>query len=274
MNKQLLVTSLFVSVTLGAYSSPIFTIFDLNSSILLQNESDTDKIESVGEKLLAFDFPKNKSKSSKKTEEDYVDDEDDDESVGEATDSNDDDIDDADDDDDDDDFDQDDDIISASSSSDDDDLDSDGDDNNVSYSKSGGFADIKSKLDKRNKNLPESKNEYHIHKNAPARTVTNKLDPQGAMTEYITYFYGDEIEMKHTVSFLANGNVNINGTCKANFTTNTPSKSWSNSRTVNGQTVMEFYYFNGKIKASFTLTPLRNGTTNVNYNTSVVDPNI
>ena len=94
------------------------------------------------------------------------------------------------------------------------------------------------------------------------------------MTEYITYFYGDEIEMKHTVSFLANGNVNINGSCKANYNTNTPSKSWSNSRKANGQTIMDFYYFNGKIKATFTLTPLRNGITNVNYNTLVVDPNI
>ena len=143
-----------------------------------------------------------------------------------------------------------------------------------SPSKGGGFADIKALIDKKNQYLPVSKTEYHIHKNAPARTLTNKLDPQGSMTEYITYFYGDEIEMKHTVSFLANGNVNINGSCKANFTANTPSKSWSNSKKVNGQTVMEFYYFNGKIKASFTLTPLRNGATNVTYNTLVVDPNI
>ena len=143
-----------------------------------------------------------------------------------------------------------------------------------SPSKGGGFADIKALIDKKNQYLPVSKTEYHIHKNAPARTFTNKLDPQGTMTEYITYFYGDEIEMKHTVSFLANGNVNINGSCKANFTANTPSKSWSNSKKVNGQTIMEFYYFNGKIKASFTLTPLRNGATNVTYNTLVVDPNI
>jgi hypothetical protein len=143
-----------------------------------------------------------------------------------------------------------------------------------SPSKGGGFADIKALIDKKNQYLPVSKTEYHIHKNAPARTLTNKLDPQGSMTEYITYFYGDEIEMKHTVSFLANGNVNINGSCKANFTANTPSKSWSNSKKVNGQTIMEFYYFNGKIKASFTLTPLRNGATNVTYNTLVVDPNI
>ena len=163
-------------------------------------------------------------------------------------------------------------IDESSSSADDDEEEYDDVDN--SSSKGGGFADIKALIDKKNQYLPVSKTEYHIHKNAPARTLTNKLDPQGSMTEYITYFYGDEIEMKHTVSFLANGNVNINGSCKANFTANTPSKSWSNSKKVNGQTIMEFYYFNGKIKASFTLTPLRNGATNVTYNTLVVDPNI
>lgn len=256
MNKQLLVTSLFVSITLGAYSSPIFTIFDLNSSNLLQNESDTDKIESVGEKFLAFNLPKDKSKNSKNAEEDDVEDEDDEE-------------------------DYDDESIDESSSSDDetdDDYDYDSSSPSLSHShspsKGSGFADIKALIDKKNQSLPVSKTEYHIHKNAPARTITNKLDPQGTMTEYITYFYGDEIEMKHTVSFLANGNVNINGSCKANFTANTPSKSWSNSKKVNGQTIMEFYYFNGKIKASFTLTPLRNGATNVTYNTLVVDPNI
>ncbi|MBR4570922.1 MAG: hypothetical protein IKO19_09725 [Candidatus Riflebacteria bacterium] len=173
--------------------------------------------------------------------------------------------------------DYDDESIDESSSSDDetdDDYDYDSSSSSPSPSKGGGFADIKALIDKKNQSLPVSKTEYHIHKNAPARTLTNKLDPQGAMTEYITYFYGDEIEMKHTVSFLANGNVNINGSCKANYTTNTPSKSWSNSKKVNGQTIMEFYYFNGKIKASFTLTPLRNGATNVTYNTLVVDPNI
>ncbi|MBP5469111.1 MAG: hypothetical protein J6Z11_07700, partial [Candidatus Riflebacteria bacterium] len=171
----------------------------------------------------------------------------------------------------------DDESIDESSSSDDEadnDYDYDSPSSSPSTSKGGGFADIKALIDKKNQSLPVSKTDYHIHKNAPARTFTNKLDPQGAMTEYITYFYGDEIEMKHTVSFLANGSVNINGSCKANFTANTPSKSWSNSKKVNGQTIMEFYYFNGKIKASFTLTPLRNGTTNVTYNTLVVDPNI
>ena len=160
------------------------------------------------------------------------------------------------------------------SESEDENADDDYDSPSPSPSKGGGFADIKALIDKKNQYLPVSKTEYHIHKNAPARTLTNKLDPQGSMTEYITYFYGDEIEMKHTVSFLANGNVNINGSCKANYTTNTPSKSWSNSKKVNGQTIMEFYYFNGKIKASFTLTPLRNGATNVTYNTLVLDPNI
>ncbi|MBQ3644644.1 MAG: hypothetical protein II961_08615 [Candidatus Riflebacteria bacterium] len=177
--------------------------------------------------------------------------------------------------------DYDDESIDESSSSDDEtdddyDYDSSSPSPSLSHSpsKGSGFADIKALIDKKNQSLPVSKTEYHIHKNAPARTITNKLDPQGSMTEYITYFYGDEIEMKHTVSFLANGNVNINGSCKANFTANTPSKSWSNSKKVNGQTIMEFYYFNGKIKASFTLTPLRNGATNVNYNTLVVDPNI
>lgn len=171
---------------------------------------------------------------------------------------------------DDDDDDDDDESTSSSSDSDDDDEEDDDD----TSSKGGGFGDIKSALDNKNKSLPESKTEYHIHKNAPARSVTNKLDPQGLITEYITYFYGDEIEMKHTVSFLANGNINVNGNIKANFQTNTPAKSWSNSRKVNGQTIMDFYYYNGKIKATFTFTPLGNGSTNVNYNTIVVDPNI
>ncbi len=166
--------------------------------------------------LIAFNW------NDSKKESDYEEESDDDENIGEATDVNDDDDDES--------------IDESSNSQDEDDVD---DDN--SSSEGSGFANIKSLIDKKNQYLPESKTEYHIHKNAPPRTVTNKLDPQGAMTEYITYFYGDEIELKHTVAFLANGNVNINGTCKANFTTNTPNKSWSNSRKANGQTIMEFY---------------------------------
>ena len=200
--------------------------------------------------MLAFNW------NTGKKESDYEEQSEDDEEIGEEE--------------------YDDDVSNDESSSIDDEADDnyDYDSSSPSTSKGGGFADIKALIDKKNQSLPVSKTEYHIHKNAPARTLTNKLDPQGSMTEYITYFYGDEIEMKHTVSFLANGNVNINGSCKANFTANTPSKSWSNSKKVNGQTIMEFYYFNGKIKASFTLTPLRNGATNVTYNTLVVDPNI
>ena len=116
--------------------------------------------------------------------------------------------------------------------------------------------------------------EYHVHKNAPHRSYSKKLDAKGLITEYYTHFYGDEIVMKHTVSFLANGNVNVNGNIKANFKTNTPAKSWSNSKQVNGQTIMDFYYFNGKIKATFTITPLNNGTTNVKYDCNVLDHNI
>ena len=263
MNNKLLAVTMFVSIAMGAYSAPIYTVLDLNSSLLIENDSSNDSLESDSEKLLALNTPKSKSKKSKQeVEEDEVEDEDvdveefddeeaesDSENEGDDSDSDDDES------------------TSALADSDDDDDDDSG-------SNGGGFGDIKSKLEDKNSTLPESKSDFHVHKNAPARSVTNKLDPQGLMTEYITYFYGDEIEMRHTVSFLANGSVNVNGNIKANYQTNTPAKSWSNSRKVNGQTIMDFYYYNGKIKATFTLTPLSNGSTNVNYYTTVVDPNI
>ena len=267
MNNKILATTMFLSIALGAYSAPIYTILDLNSSVLIQNDSSKDSLESVGEKLLALNIPKGKSKKSKKeVEEEEIEDEDDESFDDEEVDS--------DSENEGDDSDDDDENIDSDDDSDGDDDDEDVDSDDDTVSNGGGFGDIKSKLEDKNSTLPESKTEYHIHKNAPARTVTNKLDPQGLMTEYITYFYGDEIEMKHTVSFLANGSVNVNGNIKANFQTNTPAKSWSNSRNVNGQTIMDFYYYNGKIKATFTLTPLRNGTTNIGYNCNVLDPNI
>ena len=69
--------------------------------------------------------------------------------------------------------------------------------------------------------------EYHVHKNAPHRSYSKKLDAKGLITEYYTHFYGDEIVMKHTVSFLANGQININGGCTVNYKTNTPDKGWN-----------------------------------------------
>ena len=116
---------------------------------------------------------------------------------------------------------------------------------------------------------------YHVHKNAPHRSYSNKIDSAGLITDYITYFYGDEIEMKHRVSFLANGQININGTCTANFRVNTPDKGWNNtSKNAKGQTIVTCYYFQGKIKAVFTITNRGNGNMTVNYAPSIVDPNI
>ena len=77
MNNKLLATAAFVSIALGAYSAPIFTVLDLNSSLLIQNESSKDSLESDSEILLALNRPKNK-KSKKEVEE-----EDDDEELSE-----------------------------------------------------------------------------------------------------------------------------------------------------------------------------------------------
>ncbi len=117
--------------------------------------------------------------------------------------------------------------------------------------------------------------QYHVHKNAPHKSFSKNIDDKGLITEYYTYFYGDEIVMKHTVSFLANGQININGGCAIHFKANTPDKSWNNtSKNDKGQTIVTCYYYSGKIKAVFTITNKGNGNTTVNYVPSIVDPNI
>ena len=116
---------------------------------------------------------------------------------------------------------------------------------------------------------------YHVHKNAPHKSFSKKLDEKGLITEYYTYFYGDEIIMKHTVSFLANGQININGGCTTHFKTNTPDKGWNNTtKNSKGQTVVTCYYYQGKVKAVFTITNNGNGNYNINYTPEIVDPNI
>ena len=78
MNNKILAITMFLSIALGAYSAPIYTILDLNSSLLIQSDSSKDSLESVGEKLLALNIPKGKSKKSKKeVEEEEIEDEDD-----------------------------------------------------------------------------------------------------------------------------------------------------------------------------------------------------
>ena len=116
---------------------------------------------------------------------------------------------------------------------------------------------------------------YHIHKNAPHRSFSKKIDAQGLITDYYTYFYGDEMLMQHRVSFLANGQININGTCTAYFKTNTPDKGWNKTiKNDKGQTVVTCYYFQGKVRAVFTITNKGNGNMSVNYYGEIVDPNI
>ena len=117
--------------------------------------------------------------------------------------------------------------------------------------------------------------QYHVHKNTPHKSFSKKIDGKGLITEYYTYFYGDEIVMKHTVSFLANGQININGGCTVHFKANTPEKSWNNSsKNDKGQTIVTCYYYSGKIKAVFTITNQGNGNMQVNYVPQIVDPNI
>ena len=101
--------------------------------------------------------------------------------------------------------------------------------------------------------------QYHIHKNAPHRSFSNKIDAKGLITDYITYFYGDEIIMKHRVSFLANGQININGNCTTNFKVRTPDKGWNNTSKNGNQTIVTCYYYQGKIKAAFTISNNGNG---------------
>ena len=153
MNNKLLATAAFVSIALGAYSAPIYTVLDLNSSLLIQNESSKDILETDGEKLLALNLPKDKRKGSKKEDvEDETDDEDeetsddeevDDDSENEGDDSDDDDGD------------------EAGADTDDGDDDDDGadytddGDEDSEPSNGNGFGDIKSQLEDKNSTLPE-----------------------------------------------------------------------------------------------------------------------
>ena len=267
MNNKILATTMFLSIALGAYSAPIYTILDLNSSLLIQNDSSKDSLESVGEKLLALNIPKGKSKKSKKeVEEEEVEDEDeessDDEEVGSDSENEGDDSDD------------DDDNIDSDDDSDGDDDDEDVDSDDDTDSNGGGFGDIKSKLEDKNSTLPESKTEYHIHKNAPHNTVVNRLDPQGNLQEYITYLYGDEIIMKFTFSLLANGRYHIDGKVHSNYKTVTPATMVGNTKDFGSYRLTEFDVYGGKIKATFKITPLRNGGVNIDYNWKIIDPNI
>ena len=276
MNNKLLATAAFVSIALGAYSAPIYTVMDLNSSLLIQNDSSEESLESYGEKLLALNRPKNK-KSKKEVEEEEIEEddeetsEDDSEDEGEDSDDSDDgegdeagaDSEDGDDDDDDDD---DDDGDGA-------DYTEDGDEN-AEPSNGNGFGDIKSKLDNKNSTLPESKSDVHIHKNIPPRTETTNLDSVGSVQEYTTYLYGDEIILRHILTFYPNGTYNINGKVTANYKTITPVKVVSNSRQQGNLWITEFTYFEGKIKSVFTLTPLGNNRWHIDYKMNIIDPNI
>ena len=272
MNNKLLVTAAFVSIALGAYSAPIYTVLDLNSSLLIQNESSKDSLESDSEILLALNRPKNK-KSKKEVEEEVEDEEtsDDEEVDGDSENEGDDsDSDDSDDDE----------SSSTVSESDDDDDDDDGadytddGDENSEPSNGNGFGDIKSQLEDKNSTLPESKSDVHIHKDIPPRTETTKLDPIGSVQEYTTYLYGDEIILKHTLTFYPNGTYNINANCKANYKTNTPNKVVPNTRQQGNLWITEFTFFEGKIKSVFTLTPLGNNRWHIDYKMNIIDHNI
>ena len=263
MNNKLLAVTMFVSIAMGAYSAPIYTVLDLNSSLLIENDSSNDSLESDSEKLLALNTPKSKSKKSKQeVEEDEVEDEDvdveefddeeaesDSENEGDDSDSDDDES------------------TSALADSDDDDDDDSG-------SNGGGFGDIKSKLEDKNSTLPESKSDFHVHKNAPHNTVTNKLDPQGSVQEYITYLYGDEIILTHKLIFNSNGTYNINAHVNTNYKTMTPASVVSNTIQSGHNWITEFTFFGGKIITTFTLTPLGNNRWKIDYKWKMIDPNI
>ena len=282
MNNKLLTTAAFMSIALGAYSAPIYTVLNLNSSLLIQNESSKDGIESLGEKLLALNLPKDKRKGSKKEEVE----EDDDEELSEDAEKElfeedtDDDSDGSDDDDDDDE-------TSGPNNTDDDsdaDDDDDDDDDDADYTEEGddddepsngnGFGDIKSKLDKKNTTLPESKTEYHVHKNAPHRTDIKKLDPQGSVQEYITYLFGDEIILKHTLSFFPNGTYRIDANYSANYKTINPANVVSKTTQHGNVYVTEFTAYGGKIIYTFTLTAQGNNFWRIDYKWKMTDPNL
>ena len=269
MNNKLLATAAFMSITLGAYSAPIYTVLDLNSSLLIQNESFKDSLETDGEKLLALNLPKDKRKGSKKEEAE----EDDDDELEDSEDSEDTDVGDDDDDSGDDaDIDTDDD---GDEDDEDDGADyTDDDDEDSEPSNGNGFGDIKSQLEDKNATLPESKSDFHVHKNEPHNTVVNRLDPQGSVQEYITYLYGDEIILKHTITFYPNGSYYINAEVKSNYKTITPPTVVGNTKQYANYSVTEFSIYNGKIITTFTLTPQRNGMWKIDYKWKIIDPNI
>ena len=171
MNNKLLAATMFVSIAMGAYSAPIYTVLDLNSSLLIQNDSSNDSLESDSEKLLALNKPKSK-KSKQEVEEEEVEDEDVDVEESDDEEAEGDSENEGDDSDSEEDLGSDDDESTSASTESDDDDDDDGGSNG------GGFGDIKSKLEDKNSTLPESKSDFHVHKNAPHNTVTNKLDPR------------------------------------------------------------------------------------------------
>ena len=269
MNNKLLVTTLFMSIAMGACSASIYTVLDLNSSLLIQNNYSKDSLESDGEKLLALNIPKSKSKKSKEeVEDDEDEDEDEETSDDEEVDNN------SENEGDDSDDDDDDDNLDTNGESDDDGDYTEDSGENAEPSNSNGFGDIKSKLEDKNSTLPESKSDFHIHKNAPHNTVVNKLDPQGNLQEYITYLYGDEIIMKFTFSLLANGRYHIDGKVNSNYKTTTPPTMVGNTKDFGSYRLTEFDVYGGKIKATFKITPLRNGGVNIDYNWKIIDPNI
>ena len=129
-------------------------------------------------------------------------------------------------------------------------------------------------MEDKNSTLPESKSDVHIHKDIPPRTETTKLDPIGSVQEYTTYLYGDEIILRHILTFYPNGTYNINGKVTANYKTITPVKVVSNSRQQGNLWITEFTFFEGKIKSVFTLTPLGNNRWHIDYKMNIIDHNI
>ena len=262
---------MLVSIAMGAYSAPIYTVLDLNNSLLIQSDSSKDSLESDSEKLLALGKPKDKK--SKKEVEEEVEDEDEETSDDEEVDG---DSENEGDDSDSDDSDDDESSSTASESDDDDDgadYTEEGDENGEPSS-SGGFGDIKSRLENKNTNLPVSKSEYHVHKNAPHNTVTNNLNPQGSVQEYITYLFGDEIILTHTLVFNPNGTYNINAKVNTSYKTMTPPTVVSNTIQSGRNWITEFTYFGGKIITTFTLTPTGNNLWKIDYKWNMKDSNL
>ena len=91
MNYKTLATAMYMSIAIGAYSAPIYSLSDMSSVFFIQSESETGSIESDCEKLLAFNLPKDKKKSSKKAEEVEEDGSDEDEEIDDTDEGDDDD---------------------------------------------------------------------------------------------------------------------------------------------------------------------------------------